>query len=54
MKIEYKRFPEETDDELIYRVCRDKDRIGSWELVAGVLNALTGNSYSEACYRKKY
>lgn len=54
MKIEYKRFPGETDDELIYRVCRDKDRIGSWELVAGVLNALTGNSYSEACYRKKY
>lgn len=54
MKIEYKRFPGETDDELIYRVCKDKDRIGSWELVAGVLNALTGNSYSEACYRKKY
>ena len=54
MKIEYKRFPGETDDELIYRVCRDKDRIGSWELVAGVLNALTGNNYSEACYRKKY
>lgn len=50
----YKRFEDETDEELIYRICKDKDKIGSWQNVADVINELTGNDYGESTYRKKY
>ena len=50
----YKRFDDETDEELIYRICKDKDKIGSWQNVADVINELTGNDYGESTYRKKY
>lgn len=50
----YKRFENETDEELIYRICKEKDKIGSWQNVADVINELTGNDYGESTYRKKY
>lgn len=50
----YKRFENETDEELIYRICDSKDRIGSWQDVADIINELTGNDYGESTYRKKY
>lgn len=50
----YKRFENETDEELIYRICEDKDQIGSWQNVANIINELTGNDYGESTYRKKY
>lgn len=50
----YKRFEDETDEELIYRICKEKDKIGSWQNVADVINELTGNDYGESTYRKKY
>ena len=50
----YKRFEDETDDELIYRICSQKDIIGTWNNVADILNELTGNDYNESAYRKKY
>lgn len=50
----YKRFENETDEELIYRICNDKDQIGSWQDVADIINELTGNDYGESTYRKKY
>ena len=50
----YKRFEGETDEELIFRICNDKDQIGSWQDVANVINELTGNDYGESTYRKKY
>lgn len=50
----YKRFENETDEELIYRICEDKDQIGSWRNVANIINELTGNDYGESTYRKKY
>ena len=50
----YKRFENETDEELIYRICEDKDQIGSWQNVANIINKLTGNDFGESTYRKKY
>lgn len=50
----YKRFENETDEELIYRICEDKDQVGSWQDVANIINELTGNDYGESTYRKKY
>ena len=50
----YKRFEGETDEELIFRICNDKEQIGSWQDVANIINELTGNDYGESTYRKKY
>lgn len=50
----YKRFENETDEELILRICSDKDKIGTWSDVANILNELTGNEYCESKYRKQY
>lgn len=52
--MDYKRFENETDDELIYRVCSQKDIIGTWYDVCNILNKLTGNDFNESAYRKKY
>lgn len=51
---DYKRFDGESDDELIYRICSDKEQIGSWQDVANIINELTNNDYGESTYRKKY
>ena len=50
----YTRFEGETDEELIFRICNDKEQIGSWQDVADIINELTGNDYGESTYRKKY
>lgn len=50
----YKRFENETDEELIYRVCLDKDLIGSWQDVADILNELLGTEYTESKFRKQF
>lgn len=50
----YKRFENETDEELVYRICKDKEQIGSWQDVANIINELTGNDYGESTYRKKF
>lgn len=52
--MEFKRFENETDEELIYRICSKKDEIGTWQDVANILNELTGNDFGESTYRKKY
>lgn len=54
IEIEYKRFEGESDEELIYRVCSEKDKIGTWTEVAEILNRLTNNDFGESTYRKKY
>ena len=51
---EYRRFEKETDDQLIYRISQDKDKIGTWQNVADILNTILGANYSESCYRKKF
>ena len=50
----YNRFKNETDEELIYRVCSDKDLIGSWQDVADILNELLGSEYTESKFRKQF
>ena len=50
----YKRLDGESNLELIYRVCSDKDIIGTWQDVADILNELLGEDYSESKYRKDY
>lgn len=50
----YKRFENESDEELILRICDDKEQIGSWQDIANVINELTGNDFGESTYRKKY
>lgn len=49
----YKRFENESDEELIYRVTGDKDKIGSWQDVADILNELLGTEYTESKFRKQ-
>lgn len=50
----YKRFENESDEELIYRVCSNKDLIGSWQDVANILNELLGTEYTESKFRKQF
>lgn len=50
----FKRYENETDEELIYRVCSQKDQIGTWQDVADVLNDLLNFEYTESKYRKTY
>lgn len=51
---EYKRYENETDDQLIYRICKDKEIIGTWQDCADILNDLLDVDYGESTYRKKY
>lgn len=39
---------------MVYRICQDKEQIGSWQDVANIINELTGNDYGESTYRKKF
>lgn len=49
----YKRFEGESDDALIFRITGEKDKIGSWQDVADILNELLGTNYSSSTFRKK-
>jgi hypothetical protein len=51
--MKYQRYENESDEELIYRVCKDKDLIGTWTDVADILNELLGQEYTESKYRKR-
>lgn len=52
----YSRLPNESDEELIYRICALKgaDGIETWEKCADVLNELTNQEYTSSKYRKQY
>ena len=50
--MEYRRFENETEEELIYRICSQKDTIGTWNDVADILNNLLNYEYTESRYRK--
>lgn len=52
--MDYKRYEDESEQQLLYRICGDKDKIGSWQDVADVLNSLLDKNLSESAYRKKY
>ena len=50
----YHKYEGESDQQLIFRVCQDKDKIGTWNDVADILNDLLGEKYGESRYRKAY
>lgn len=50
----YQRLDNESDEALIYRVCKDKELIGTWQDVANILNPLLGTDYGESTFRKKF
>ena len=50
----YNRYDMETDEELIYRICSNKDKIGSWQDVADILNELLGTEFTESKFRKQF
>ncbi len=52
--VDYKRLENESDEELIYRICSSKEEIGSWQDVADLINKITGYEYTESKYRKQY
>lgn len=52
--IELKKTPDETEVGYVYRICSNKDSIGSWEDVANILNEELGHNYGESKYRKDY
>ena len=50
----YERRTGESEREFIYRVCGDKDLIGTWNEVADILNEVLGLEHDESCYRRMY
>ena len=44
----------ETDAQYVYRVCRNKDEIGTWTDVAEVINKTLGWDKGECAYRKTW
>lgn len=52
--MEYTRKDGESDEQLIFRVCSDKDKIGTWFDVAKILNKIMDTNYSESKFRKRF
>lgn len=52
--INWERKPEEDENVYTYRVCENKDVIGSWQDVADILNRELNHEYTESKYRKTY
>ena len=52
--MEYKRYDGESEEELVFRICSEKDKIGSWQDVANILNKILGTEYTESKFRKSY
>ena len=50
----YKRLENETDKDLINRICSEKDNIGSWQDVANIINSILGTAFTESKYRKNF
>ena len=50
----YKRFENESDKDLINRICSEKDKIGSWQDVADIINTILGTTFTESKYRKNF
>lgn len=54
MGVTWKRLSGETENGYIYRICSNKEAIGTWYDVADILNAELGREWNESAYRKKY
>ena len=52
--MDYKKKPQETTQSYIYRICKQKDAIGTWYDVRDILNAELGRDWTESAYRKQF
>ena len=52
--MEYNRLDNESDKDLINRICSEKDNIGSWQDVANIINNILGTAFTESKYRKNF
>ncbi len=52
--MDYKRLENESDKELINRICSEKNKIGSWQDVADIINNILGTTFTESKYRKNF
>lgn len=52
--MKYARYENESEEELIYRICLEKDLIGTWDEVAEILNKILGYEYTSSKYRKQF
>lgn len=52
--MEYKRYADESERAYIYRICSDKDAIGTWYDVRDILNRELGHDWTESAYRKQF
>ena len=52
--LDYKKMQNELEDEYIFRICNMKDKIGSWQDVADILNKELNYNFSSSKYRKPY
>lgn len=50
----FKKNSGELEEEYIYRVCSQKELIGSWPEVANIINGELGYEYTESKYRKQF
>lgn len=51
---EFKRHDEEDENAYIWRICENKDMIGTWQDVCDLLNKELRHEYNESWYRKEY
>lgn len=51
---EFKRHEEEDENAYIWRICENKDMIGTWQDVCDLLNKELRHEYNESWYRKEY
>lgn len=52
--MDIKRYDGESEEQLILRVCKMKEDIGTWNDIKNILNELLGYDYDESRYRKQY
>lgn len=51
---EFKRFDNEDENAYIWRICDNKESIGTWQDVCDILNKELNHEYNESWYRKMY
>ena len=54
LNVDIKRNVGESEEEYIYRICSQKDVIGSWGDVADIINAELNYEFTESKYRKSF
>lgn len=54
MNTTWKRLSNESEKNYIYRICDNKDAIGTWPDVANILNSELNHDWTESAYRKQY